>query len=69
MKEFERMRGSDGVRKREKREVFIEREKKSYEECEETMEMKRMKKKKNQLVTIWKNEKVGTHLMAKLHVV
>ena len=28
MREFERMRGSDGVRKREKREVFIERKKK-----------------------------------------
>ena len=28
MREFERMRGSDGVRKREKREVFTERKKK-----------------------------------------
>ena len=28
MREFERMRGSDGVRKREKRDVFIERKKK-----------------------------------------
>ena len=25
MREFERMRGSDGVRKREKREVFVEK--------------------------------------------
>ena len=32
-------------------------------------EMKRMKKKKKQLVTVWKNEKVGTHLMDKLRVV
>ena len=32
-------------------------------------ERKRMKKKKKQLVTVWKNEKVGTHLMAKLRVV
>ena len=63
------MRGSDGVRKREKREVFIEREKKSYEECEEMMEMKRMKKKKKRPITIRKNEKAGTHLMAKLCVV
>ena len=42
---------------------------KSYEECEEMREMKRMKKKKKRLVTIGKNEEVGTHLMAKLHVV
>ena len=32
-------------------------------------ETKRMKKKKKRLVTIGKNEKAGTHLMAKLHVV
>ena len=52
MREFERMRGSDGVRKRKKREVFIERKKKSYKECEEMREMKTMKKKKKQLVTV-----------------
>ena len=28
-----------------------------------------MKKKKKRLVTVGKNEKAGTHLMAKLHVV
>ena len=31
--------------------------------------MKKMKKKKKQLVTVKKNEKVGTHLMTKLRVV
>ena len=39
---------------------------KSYEKCEG---MKRMKKKKKWLVTVGKNEKAGTHLMAKLRVV
>ena len=49
------------MRKREKREVFIEEKKrklKSYEECEEMREMKRMKKKKKQLVIVGKNEEV-----------
>ena len=32
--------------------------------------MKRMKKKKKETVgNCWRNEKAGTHLMAKLHVV
>ena len=31
--------------------------------------MKRMRKKKKELVTIEKNEEAGTHLMAKLRVV
>ena len=31
--------------------------------------MKIMKKKKKRLATVWKNEEVGTYLMAKLHVV
>ena len=38
------MRKLDGVRKREKREVFVEKKKKSYEECEKIREMKRIKK-------------------------
>ena len=42
---------------------------KSYEECEEMREIKRMKKKKKWLVTVRKNEEAITHLMAKLHVV
>ena len=69
MSEFKRTRGSDGVRKRAKREVLMEKKKKSYEECEEIREMKRMKKKKKQLIIVRKNEKAGTHLMAKLRVV
>ena len=32
-------------------------------------EMKRMKKKKKRLVTTGRNEKTGTHLIAKLRVV
>ena len=51
------MRELDGVRKREKKEVFVEKKKrklKSYEENEEMREMKRMKKKKKQLVTVGK---------------
>ena len=58
------------MRKRKEREVFVERKKKSYEECEEMREMKRMKKKKKWLATVGeKNEKAGTHLMAKVRVV
>ena len=68
MSEFKRTRGSDGVRKRAKREVLMER-KKNYKECEEMREMKRMKKKKKQLITVKKNEKARTNLMAKLRVV
>ena len=66
------MRELGGVRKRKKREVFVEEKKgklKSCEEFKEKREMKRMKKKKKRLVTIGKNEEVGTHLMAKLCVV
>ena len=51
------MRELDGVRKREKKEVIVEKKKrklKSYEENEEMREMKRMKKKKKQLVTVGK---------------
>ena len=66
MREFERVRGLEGVKEREEREVFVERKRKSYEECEEIREMKRMKKKKKRLVIVGKNENVGTHLMAKL---
>ena len=70
MSEFKRTRGSDGVRKRAKREVLMEKKKKkSYEECEEIREMKRMQKKKKRLITVRKNEMAGTHLMAKLRVV
>ena len=57
------MRGKGGFCIEKKRE-------KSYEECEEVREKKRMKKKKKRLITIGgKNEKAGTHLMAKLCVV
>ena len=35
-------------------EGFVEKKKRSYEECEEMREMKRMEKKKKQLVTIRK---------------
>ena len=69
MRDFGRIRESEGVRKREE-EVFVEKKKKrSYEECEEMREMKRMKKKKKRLVTTGRNEKTGTHLIAKLRVV
>ena len=54
---FERMRESDDVRKREKREVFVEKRKKSYDKCEEMNEMKRMEKKKKRLVTIGKTKR------------
>ena len=47
MREFERMRESEGVRKKkEGKEVFVERRETNCEECEEVREMKRMKKKK-----------------------
>ena len=42
------------MRKRKKRKVFVEKKKRSYEECEEMREMKRMEKKKKQLVTVGK---------------
>ena len=62
------MEESDDVRKREKREPFVEKKGKlnSYEEIRE---MKTMKKKKKRLVIVGKNEEVGTHIMAKLCVV
>ena len=71
MREFKRMRESGSEEKKEEREVFVERKKKSYGECEEVREMKRMKKmkKKKRLVTIGENEKAGTLLMTKLRVV
>ena len=71
MREFKRMRESGSEEKKEEREVFVERKKKSYGECEEVREMKRMKKmkKKKRLVIIGENEKAGTLLMAKLRVV
>ena len=43
MREFKRMRESGSEEKKEEREVFVERKKKSYGECEEVREMKRMK--------------------------
>ena len=46
-----------------------EKKMKSYGEYEDVREMKRMKKKKKRLVTVGKNEKARTHLMAKLRVV
>ena len=57
---------SNDVRKREKREVFVDKKKgklKSYEEFKDMREMKRMKKKKKRLVTVRKNEEAGTQLM------
>ena len=63
---------SDGVRKREKRKVFVEKRKrklKGQKKCEELREMKRMKKEKKWLVVVGKNEEAGTHLVAKLCVV
>ena len=52
------MRESDDVRKREKREVFVERKKKkSYEESKEMREMKRMKKKKKRFSNHWEKGK------------
>jgi len=45
------------------------RENRSYREYEEMKKIKGMKKKKKWSVTVGENEKVGTHLMAKLHVV
>ena len=57
------MKGNGGFCIEKKRE-------KSYKECEEVRETKRMKKKKKRLITIGgKNEKAGMHLMAKLCVV
>ena len=65
----ERMRESGSDEKKKEREFFVER-KKSYEECEEVRDRKRIKKKKIQLVIVGKkNEKAGTHLMVKLHAV
>ena len=71
MREFKRMRELGSEEKKEEMEVFVERKKKSYGECEEVRGMKRMKKmkKKKRLVTIGENEKAGTLLMAKLRVV
>ena len=61
--ESQKVRGKGGFCREKKRE-------KSYEECEKVREIKRMKKKKKRLITIGgKNEKAGTHLMAKLCVV
>ena len=71
MREFqenERIKGCE--EKREDKGFYRKKKKlKSYEECEEMREMKQMKKKKEWLVTVGKNEEVGTHLIAKLHVV
>ena len=72
MRENERMRELRSEEKKEKREVFVEKKekkKKIYGEYEEIIEMKRMKKKRKWLVTVGKNEKARTHLMAKLCVV
>ena len=58
-------RGEGGFCRKKKRQ-------KSHKECKEVRKMKRMreKKKKKQVVTIGeKNEKAGTHLMAKIRVV
>lgn len=70
---FEKMRESESERKKKEKEVFVERKKEKKKESdgeyEEVREMKRMKKKKKWLVTFRKNEKVRTHLMAKLRVV
>ena len=46
MREFKRMRELGSEEKKEEMEVFVERKKKSYGECEEVREMKRMKKMK-----------------------
>ena len=43
---FERIRESRSEEKKERREVFVERKRKSYGECEKVREMNRMKKKK-----------------------
>ena len=43
---FERIRESRSEEKKEGREVFVERKRKSYGECEKVREMNRMKKKK-----------------------
>ena len=52
------MRESDEVKKREKREVFVERKKKkSYEESKETREIKRMNKKKKRFGNHWEKGK------------
>ena len=52
------MRESDDVKKREKREVFVERKKKkSYEESKEMREMKRMNKKKKRFGNHWEKGK------------
>ena len=56
MREFKRMRESGSEEKKEEREVFVERKKKSYGEYEEMREMKRMKKKKKWLATIGKKK-------------
>ena len=53
-KEVERMRESEGERKREEMEVFVKREKK---ELWRIWRDRRMKKKKKLLVIVGKNEK------------
>ena len=53
-KEVERMRESEGERKREEMEVFVERKKK---ELWRIWRDRRMKKKKKLLVIVGKNEK------------
>jgi len=62
---FERMGESDDVRKRESREVFVER----IGGVEELWRMWRDEEEKEMVGNCWKNEEAGTHLMAKLRAV
>ena len=54
MREFERMIELGSEEKKEEREVFVGKKKKSYGEYKEMREMKSIKKKKKQLVTVRK---------------
>ena len=72
IREFERIRELGSEEKKEGREDFVERKErgvmKNMKRWGRWREWRRREEKKR-LVTVEENEKVGTHLMAKLHVV
>ena len=66
------MRELDGVRKREKKEVIVEKKKKEVEELWRKWRDEGDEENEEEKETVgnrWENEKAETHLMAKLRVV